>query len=396
MLKKVNPTLHCCLIVDDDPIFVTMLEQVLINHGMEIVHVARNGAQALDKLNQHIDEIQCITLDLNMGNGDGMGFLTAASKLNYYGEIILSSGEQKNILDSAMQLASMLQLNCRESFAKPVDFEALANKVMNVGAPSVPISFGESDHGAIDDALNNLRIEPRYQARVNLNNLEITGAEILARFLDEKGNILNTQNVIDRAERKGIIADLTWKMLEHLVEDTKILNSIQSNPPILSFNVNGLLLASPGFSADLVSFIKQAGINPNQIVLEVTETGLPPEPAAALEAFTRLRMHGFNIAIDDFGTGYSNIENLKLFPFTELKIDKNFVSNARNDPFSRECVATSVRLANELQLNIVAEGIETQEDLDLMRSYGIGEAQGYLFSRAVPINEFAILFSDGL
>lgn len=378
-----------CLIVDDDPIFVAMLEQALKNRGLEQIYTAFDGVQSLDVVKQNAGKIQTITLDLNMPNEDGIGFLTSVSKLNFEGEIFLCSSEHKNVLDSALQLARMLGLKCTETFAKPINFDALADRVMNTRNAAHDICKKRTDKAAIDFALSELQIEAFYQARLNLSSLTITGAEVLARIKDHRGNYLNTQEVIDHAERTGKIADLTWKMLDNMVKGARILNRPGTRHPVLSVNINGLLMASTGFSASLIEFFNHADINPNRIVLEITETGLPPDPAAALEAFTRLRMHGFGIAIDDFGTGYSNIENLKLFPFTELKIDKGFISNAQNDAFSRECIAASVRLANELGLRVVAEGVETEYDLHLVKSFNIDEAQGYLFARPMPLTDFA-------
>ena len=386
-------TTQNCLIVDDDPIFVAMLEQTLRNRGLKNIYSANDGIKAIEILEKNHQQIQALTLDLNMPNLDGIGFLTLASKLGFTGEIFLSSSEQKCVLDSAHQLARILGLNCKEIFAKPVNFDDLADSVMNVDNSKLNSARRKTDKAAIDIALSELRIEAYYQARLKVNNLSICGAEVLARIQDANGNFLNTQDVIIHAERTGKIADLTWKMLENLVTGVRQFKSNGKNQPVFSININGLLMASDGFSTQLVKFFQQKGIDPKQIVLEITETGLPPEPAAALEAFTRIRMNGFGIAIDDFGTGYSNIENLKIYPFTELKIDKSFVSNAQNDAFSRECIATSVRLAKELDLKVIAEGVESEYHLNLAKSFGIEEAQGYLFARALPLHDFMALYS---
>ena len=393
MLNNNSPT-HTCLIVDDDPIFVAMLEQTLKNRGLEKVYSAYDGHKAIEFLEKHHGEIHALTLDLNMPNVDGIGFLSLASKLGFGGEIFLSSSEHKSVLDSALQLARMLGLNCKEIFTKPINFDTLADSVMNVGNCKLNREQDKIDKAAIDVALSNLQIQAYYQPRMKLDNLAITGAEILARIQDSDGKFLNTQEVISHAEDNGKIANLTWKMLENLVEGIRYFEAHNSRMPMISININGRLMASAGFSVELLQFFRQANIDPKYIVLEITETGLPPDPAAALEAFARIRMNGFGIAIDDFGTGYSNIENLKMFPFTELKIDKSFISNAQNDAFSRECIATSVRLANELDLHVVAEGIETEYQLQLAISHKIDEAQGYLIARPLPLKDFSQFFKS--
>lgn len=394
ILEKKNLN-HWCLIVDDDPIFVEMLKQTLINKGFDNVLTAHDGAQAAKTLENHGENIQAISLDLNMPNEDGIGFLTSASKIGFEGEIFISSSERKATLESVLQLARMLGINCRESFSKPVNFDQLAERILNVDCKQHNIVQEKTDKHIIDLALNELRIEAYYQPRINLQTMHISGAEVLARIYDAQGNFLNTQEVIDHAERTGKIKSLTWKMLQNLVDGWHKLEKLGFSSQRLSVNINGMLLALPGFSAELVEFFSKSGVDPSTIILEITETGLPPEPAASLEAFTRFRMHGFDMAIDDFGTGYSNIENLKLFPFTELKIDKNFIANAQNDAFSRECVAASVRFARELSLRVVAEGIETDYHLQFAKSYAIDEAQGYLFARPLPLADYCDLLAAG-
>jgi len=134
----------------------------------------------------------------------------------------------------------------------------------------------------------------------------------------------------------------------------------------------------------------------SQVTLEVTETRLVEYGPRALEVLSRLRIKGFGLSVDDFGTGYSNIDRLRMFPFTELKIDQSFIRNALTDAFARACVETSVRLAKELGLKIVAEGVETREMWDFLAGLGIDEAQGFLMARPMPPAEFAKLLARGL
>jgi EAL domain-containing protein (putative c-di-GMP-specific phosphodiesterase class I) len=109
-----------------------------------------------------------------------------------------------------------------------------------------------------------------------------------------------------------------------------------------------------------------------------------------------MRIKGFGLSVDDFGTGYSNIDRLQMYPFTELKIDQSFTRNALREAFARACVETSVRLAKELGLKIVAEGVETQEMWNFLADLGIDEAQGFLMARPMPPAEFAKLLARGL
>ena len=122
-------------------------------------------------------------------------------------------------------------------------------------------------------------------------------------------------------------------------------------------------------------------------MLEITEGSLVSDAARGLGVLARLRLKGFGLAIDDFGTGYSSLAQLSQIPFTELKIDQDFVSGAANDPRKRAVIEASLDLARKLQLEVVAEGVETPEDWQMLAELGCGVAQGYLIGAAVPGEE---------
>jgi EAL domain-containing protein (putative c-di-GMP-specific phosphodiesterase class I) len=124
-------------------------------------------------------------------------------------------------------------------------------------------------------------------------------------------------------------------------------------------------------------------------VLEVTESSVAIDPAQSLGVLARLRLKGFGLSIDDFGTGYSSLAQLSQVPFTELKIDQGFVSGAHAQPRKRAVVEASLELARKLSLSVVAEGVETVEDWQMLADLGCGVAQGYLIAQAVPGGDLA-------
>jgi EAL domain-containing protein (putative c-di-GMP-specific phosphodiesterase class I) len=123
------------------------------------------------------------------------------------------------------------------------------------------------------------------------------------------------------------------------------------------------------------------GLAPSQLTLEVTEDGWLQQEAVARETVTRLRVHGFGLSIDDFGTGYSTHQQLLNAPFNELKLDQSFVSKALDDPESRIVLESTIRMAHQLELEVVAEGVETREQWSLLADLGCDVAQGYLVAR---------------
>jgi EAL domain-containing protein (putative c-di-GMP-specific phosphodiesterase class I) len=128
---------------------------------------------------------------------------------------------------------------------------------------------------------------------------------------------------------------------------------------------------------------------PTDVTIEITETGLIRELARTLDTLTRLRMKGVKLSIDDFGTGYAMMRQFKTIPATELKIDKSFVQELTSNSRDRIMVQKTIEMGHEFGIQVVAEGVETQGQLNLLRSYGCDCAQGYLFSRPIPAVEMA-------
>ena len=129
------------------------------------------------------------------------------------------------------------------------------------------------------------------------------------------------------------------------------------------------------------------GLTPSDIILEVTETGVTKDVAVALDVLSRLRLKGFGLSIDDFGIGYSSFEQVGRIPFTEMKIDRSFVNRGVRDAAARAILESSMAMAQKLNLSTVAEGVETQGELELMRDLGCGSIQGYLIARPMPVGE---------
>ncbi|GIL02450.1 MAG: transcriptional regulator [Alphaproteobacteria bacterium] len=376
------------LVVDDDPVFRAVMDAVLRQRGAGDIVEAADGDQAHRILREGIGRIDVITLDLSMPNLDGVRFLRLASELGFSGRLVLISGEHQSVVASAGKLAGMLRLDCRATFAKPVDFHAVAEVALSTAAAGERADAATIDVDEINAGLRNSRLMAYYQPRVDLLSGRVLGAEALARMRGRDGGLLDAARMIDLAEQNGRITDITWRMIEIITADARELGRRVPGPPKLSFNISSSILADIHFPRRLADTFRQAGLRPQGFILELTESRIPADASRALETLTLLRMQGFELAIDDFGTGYSNIEQLRMFPFTELKVDKQFMTAARFDGFARACVEASVALARELNLRVVAEGIEGEAELELARAHSMAEAQGYLFSRPLPFAEF--------
>ena len=152
----------------------------------------------------------------------------------------------------------------------------------------------------------------------------------------------------------------------------------------ISINFDARVLETEGFSAELLRLVDKHGLVPSSVVLELTETALPNSLTGLIEQLTRLRMAGFKLSLDDYGTGTANYALLRFCPFSELKIDKSIVQTAVSDRVSRRFIDTSVAMAADLGMEVVAEGVETPDQLRMVLDAGIAIVQGFIYSPAVP------------
>ena len=156
----------------------------------------------------------------------------------------------------------------------------------------------------------------------------------------------------------------------------------------VSVNVSATSLADPGYADAVTQIVTGHGLEPSEMILELTETEAILNIAAALENLTRLRIKGFGLAIDDYGVGYSSMQALSRMPFTEIKIDRSFVSAAAGDPKYRLMIEHTIAVAHQLGLKTVAEGVETRAECELLASLGCDRIQGYLVSKPVEGSGF--------
>ncbi|MFL4996370.1 MAG: EAL domain-containing protein, partial [Microvirga sp.] len=167
-------------------------------------------------------------------------------------------------------------------------------------------------------------------------------------------------------------------------------------PLTIAVNVSALQLTSDGFVEFVQSTLSQTKLPPERLEIEITETALIRDPNRALQTLQKLKALGVNIAMDDFGTGYSSLSNLRAFPFDKIKIDRSFIQAVHTNPQAAAIVRAVLGLGRGLGLPVIAEGVETSEELRFLGLEGCTEAQGYLFGRPAPIAEFVPLINDNV
>ncbi len=382
------------LLVDDDPVFRALAEDMLLDAGVGAIATADDGSQALLSLETGAapDLLVC---DLNMPAHDGVSLIRSLADRRFGGKVLIISGEAKSIIETVAKLARMQGLDIIGSIRKPLTMAAL-EAVLSRGVPAPkkaePVLALPS---LLDAAIERGALQPFFQAKVSMVDRTVTGAEALARIAITPTEFANPVPYIELAERTTRIDDLTIALTRIVAGHAKTFES-SGKPLPVSINISPISLQRRDFPDLLAQTVEAAGVPCSQITLEVTETRLLEYGPDALEILSRMRIKGFGLSVDDFGTGYSNIDRLQMYPFTELKIDQSFTRGALSDGFARASVEMSVRLAKEMGLKIVAEGVETIEMWNFLADLGVDEAQGYLMARPMPSADFHKLLANGL
>jgi EAL domain-containing protein (putative c-di-GMP-specific phosphodiesterase class I) len=240
----------------------------------------------------------------------------------------------------------------------------------------------------LDEALNRNEFELFYQPQIDISNGSIVGAEALLRWRNSLNELIPPANFIPLAEETGLIIPIGEWVLHSACQQATRWH--ESGYPELRMAVN---LSSRQFSKGELSTVVSAALDearltPGLLDLELTESILMEDREEPVRCLQDLKSLGIRLSIDDFGTGYSSLSYLTRFPLTSLKIDRSFLAGVPTHPQNVGVTRAIIAMAQSLRLTVTAEGVETEEALEFLRQHGCDEAQGFLFSRPVPADEF--------
>jgi EAL domain-containing protein (putative c-di-GMP-specific phosphodiesterase class I) len=332
-----------------------------------------------------------VVIDLGLGSPDTERLLQRLRRDHLDPVVIFVSGMGDPAHAAAARLARELGLRVAGTLAKPIDpynlhALLLANPVRQ--RADLRQNGGNPSARDLDRALREGEIHTEYQPKTDLSTGEIVGVEALARWHSASFGLITPDQFVPVAEQSDLINRLTFRVLADAIAACRRWREVRPNCSV-AVNLSPHVLADPGLVPKIDELLGEHGLPPGALIAEVTELSLLSNLPAAAEMLTRLSLRGVRVSIDDFGTGYSSVLSLLRLPFAELKIDRSFVAACRTDPEAWKLVRTTVSMARELEMQVVAEGIETEAISDRLRDAGCDTGQGWFFGR--PMQEAAML-----
>ena len=246
---------------------------------------------------------------------------------------------------------------------------------------------------ALRRALEHDELMVHFQPQYNVHTGQIIGAEALLRWRHSELGMISPARFIPIAEDSGLIFKISDWVIKATCQHISHWQKLGLSVPAIAINISANQFRLHDFAERIVEILIAHGVSPTQIELELTESILMQDIEIAIANMQQLRSSGFKLSIDDFGTGYSSLSYLKRFPIDKLKIDQSFVREIPADDDSSAITGAIVSLAHSLQLKVIAEGVETKEQLDFLIQKGCDEVQGYYFSKPLAANDFQLKLS---
>jgi len=388
----IGTTLPRILVIDDEHDVGEFIADVALTLDLSCT-VTTNAHDFMAAISPHVE---LIMIDLMMPDTDGIELLRMLGRQSCTARIVLMSGFDQRVLESAEGLTRELGLSVGGRLQKPFRLVALEQVLRGlikpatrskIAATSSTVAMVEPSivtEAELQRAITLDEFVLHYQPQIEIKSGRVIGLEALVRWQHRKRGLIFPDLFIQLAESFGLIDEIGWLVAKMGLLDIGCF-SLKDGPPLtLSLNVSALSLHDLSFPENFVALAAKYGVSPANVILEITESGLIRELASALDILTRLRMKCVQLSIDDFGTGYSMMQQLRRVPATELKIDKSFVQAMHTDHSARVVVQKTIEMGHALGMQVVAEGVETAEQLDFLRVNGCNIAQGYFFSRPLP------------
>src|SRR5215831_2095859 len=375
------------VLIDDDRVVGEIVSALA--KAMDLpCSVTRSAEEFFDRVRPDTD---VILLDLVMPEMDGIEILRLLGERQCKARIILMSGVNIRVIETAKKLAQSHGLTVVGHLQKPFSIgqlQELLSANFTAEKPAVPEKHERLaiPDGDLQKAFDREEFLLYYQPQINIATGVVTGVEALSRWNHPEFGLVYPDNFIERIETLGLMDRFCWITAERALDEVKQFSLLNGHLPRLAINVSVSSLRDLKFPDIFMNLAHKYEFPAERIVLEITESGLM-EFSLALDVLTRLRMRNFQLSIDDFGTGYSMLKQLQNVPAIELKIDRNFVQHMHVNHADLVMVEKIIEMGHELEMEVIAVGVETEEQFKMLKERGCDGVQGFFFSRALPPDE---------
>ena len=367
------------LIIDDEEDICDLIAEIGERHGLE-PRTTSNTETVPQILGEFTPDV--IMMDLMMPGIDGVELLRLLSEKARNAKLCLISGSDARVLNSARRLGSAHGLDVVAALEKPLSIQTL-----NGFFETVAVKKKEESAEDRARAIASGEIKLYYQPVVELATRRVKGVEALARWQHPDRGILTPDAFLEQLSNDGLMQALTDYVIE-----TAVIQASQWHQTgerlTMAMNVTASTLLDLALPDKISEMCKKHDLPPEMLILEVTETEAMRDVTRTMDVLLRMRLRNIGVSIDDFGTGHSSLRELQRMPFSELKIDKSFVSDMVKNKDCAVIVNSIIDLGKNLGLKIIAEGIEDESTWDLLREKGCDFGQGYFMGRPMATTDF--------
>lgn len=241
---------------------------------------------------------------------------------------------------------------------------------------------------ALEDGIKNQNILVLLQPKVNVVTHKVVGAEALSRILDKDGNIIRPDEFIPVLEKTGKVIDLDKYVIDYVIKLIKEWYDRGISDLKISVNLSRVHFYFDDFADNIIKKFDTFNIPPSLLEFEVTESVFLSDTDVIIDKISKLRDYGFKISIDDFGSGYSSLNLISILPVDFVKLDKGFINTSLNTKRGKEIMRGLIKMLNDIELNIICEGIETNEEEQVVFDFGCSVVQGFLYDKPIAVDDF--------
>ncbi|MEA1937588.1 MAG: EAL domain-containing response regulator [Pseudomonadota bacterium] len=382
MPKIIKPL---AFVLEDDTDFRELLIRTATSAGY-IVESASSISDFNYLLTMAVPDL-CV-LDLSLPDGDSISIISALGQRRFEGHIILISGVDDKVLRTATAIGLTLNLHMLPPLKKPVDHGKLSHILKSLMPQRSMLSPED-----IEDAIKNNELKVFYQPKIDIAENRIVGAEALIRWNHPVRGLLAPGDFHHLLDIHDSLFRISQFIITRAIADCADWHE-QGHDLTVSINAPSSFIEEIGLVDIITEASRTHELVPRTIIVEVTEATAFRDDTAALLELTKLRIYGCGLSIDDFGTGYSSLLQLYRLPFSEIKIDRSFISELTESNEARSITTAILSMAEALELRVVAEGAETQAHIDQLKKMGCRIVQGYFYSQPLPLDAFLSFVND--